>query len=119
MEMNLHLGLEVVLEDSSQPFEMIDNNGGTGWFAPQKYLKNLPGVVKCELLDTTSSAGDWSGYFAVKTSSNIALIAFSQNNNYPQGSGYVLQTDSQPFEYVNTEDEIEEAVNDWASSQYN
>ena len=119
MEANLHLGLEVVLGDGSQPYEKIDNNGGTGWFAPQKYLKNLPDVVKCELLDTTSSAGDWSGYFAVKTPSGIALVAFSQYNNYPQGPGYVLQTESQPFEYVNAEDEIEEAVNEWVASQYN
>ena len=119
MEMNLYLDLEVVLGDSSQPFEMNDNNGGTGWFAPQKYLKNLPNVVKCELLDTTSSAGDWSGYFAVKTPSDIALVAFSQYNNYPQGPGYVLRTEPQPFEYVNKEDEIEEAVNEWAASQYN
>ena len=117
MDTNLHLSLEVVLGDGSQPFEMNDNNGGTGWFAPQKYLKNLPDVVKCELLDTTSSSGDWSGYFAVKTPSDIALVSFSQYNNYPQGPGYVLQTDIQPFDYVNTEDEIEEAVNDWAASQ--
>jgi len=75
-------------------------------------------IPKCELLDTTSSAGDWSGYFAVKTPSDIALVAITQYNNYPQGPGYVLQTDTEPFEHVNTEDEIEEAVNEWAASQY-
>ena len=80
METNLHLGLEVVLDDCSQPFEMNDNNGGKGWFAPQKYLQNLPDVIKCELLDTTSSAGDWSDYFAVKTPNDIALVVFSQYN---------------------------------------
>jgi hypothetical protein len=110
---NLYLGIEKVFENGSQPFEMLNENGGNGWYAPSAYLKNQPGVVKCELLNTTSSAGDWDGYYAVESGEGIALIGFSQANRYPQGPGYVLYTDEASFAVVENVDDIEPAVNEW------
>ena len=110
---NLHLNLEVALCDGSQPFEMIDD-GKVGWFSPREYLRQLPGVVKAEYLDTTSSAGDWNGWYAVEVDDEFALIMFSQENRYPSDVGYTLQTGEAPFAYVAS---LDDNVLDAAISQ--
>lgn len=65
------------------------------WYAPQQFLQQLYGVEKVEILDTTSSAGDWSGYFLVtnedETKPQLSLIPFSQENNFPK-AGYTLHS---------------------------
>ena len=114
--MNKYFGIEKEFSDGRQPFEMLNKNSGSGWFAPKRYLKGLPGVVKCELVDTTSSAGDWSGYYAVKGKNGISLVMFSQANNYPAASGYTLRTNDEAFAVVGCENEIEEAVNEYLES---
>ena len=99
--MNKLLGLELLFGDSSQPFELVDENFGTGWYEPRRYLLESTGVVKCELVDTTSSAGDWSGYFAVEDGvGGFDVVVFSQENAYPSGVGYILRTDYKPFTNV-------------------
>ena len=50
------------------------------WYAPQKWLSEQRDVVRAELWDTTSSAGDWSGYFVQKYNGNYWLIRFWQEN---------------------------------------
>jgi hypothetical protein len=110
---DLYLGLEVEFSDCSQPFELVGDNSGTGWYAPSRWLGLQPGVVKCELTDTTSSAGDWSGYFAVAKEGKFSLVAFSQQNRYPVGPGYTLFTNDNVFAVVESVDAIEDAVNDW------
>lgn len=82
------------------------------WYAPEKKLQEFPSVVRTELVDTTSSCGDWSGYFIQKIGNKYYTIMFYQENNYPD-EGYILYT--RPFEsYVSdsipTKDEINEII---------
>ena len=63
------------------------------WYAPRNKIVEFPSVVDAILWDTTSSGGDWSGYFVQKIKQNFYLIPFSQDNNYPRG-GFTLYTGS-------------------------
>jgi hypothetical protein len=95
----LHLSLCINFDDGSQPFEMENapDNSGKGWFAPRNFLRALPGVVKCELINMSSSSGDWDGYYAVKDAEGkISIIDFAQENRFPN-SGYTLRTGDMHF----------------------
>ena len=106
----IHLNLEISLSDGSQPFEMI-KDGKDGWFSQREYLRQLPGVVKADYLDTTSSAGNWNGWYAVETAGKFALIMFSQENRFPSDVGYTLHTDGSPFAFVESlDDDVLESV---------
>lgn len=61
------------------------------WYAPLEKLQSYSSVVWAELLDTCSSAGDWSGAFVQKIGNCFYMIGFSQENNYPRG-GFTLWT---------------------------
>lgn len=51
------------------------------WYAPQKFLsENYTTVVRSELWNTSSSAGDWDGYFVQRQGSRYYLIIFWQEN---------------------------------------
>ena len=67
------------------------NQGRVNWYSPSEFIRDFQSVVKVELFDTMSSAGDWSGYFIQKIKDNSYLIPFSQENNYPR-YGYTLYT---------------------------
>jgi len=62
------------------------------WYAPEKYLKNFKSVVKADLTNTCSSAGDWDGYFIQKIGNISYFILFGQSNNWPR-AGFTLSTD--------------------------
>ena len=109
----LYLGLKVDFTDGSQPFELIKDNAGTGWFAPSRWLETLPGVIKVELANTTSSSGDWDGYFAVQSGNRIYLVLFFRENNE---IGYTLHTETDVFSIVDSVDEIEDAANSFYES---
>lgn len=68
------------------------------WFAPTRELEErYPSVVATELMDMTSSAGDWSGFLIQKTGKNsFVAIGFSQENDYPR-AGFTLRTCEHPF----------------------
>ena len=68
------------------------------WFAPTKELKaKYPSIIGTEIMDTTSSSGDWSGFLVQKTGKNsYQAIGFSQENNYPN-AGFTLRTCEHPF----------------------
>lgn len=68
------------------------------WLAPTMELKKkYRSVIATELTDTTSSAGDWSGFLIQKTGKNsFHAIGFSQENCYP-GAGFTLRTCEHPF----------------------
>ncbi len=53
------------------------------WYEPVKVLSNYKSVVKVEYLESSSSAGDWSGYFIQKIGNKYYFILFNQENNYP------------------------------------
>lgn len=65
------------------------------WYEPRKYLKDtFKSVIHSALLDTTSSAGDWNGYFIQHRGKDRIkyVIRFNQVNNFPK-SGFTLYTD--------------------------
>ena len=51
------------------------------WYAPQRFLtEKYSTVVRAELWNTTSSAGDWDGYFVQRNGNRYYLIIFWQEN---------------------------------------
>lgn len=50
------------------------------WYAPEKWLEEQRDVKRAELWETSSSAGDWSGYFVQKYKRRYWLIIFWQRN---------------------------------------
>ena len=50
------------------------------WYAPEKWLEDQRDVKRAELWNTTSSAGDWDGYFVQKYKGRYWLILFWQEN---------------------------------------
>ena len=82
------------------------------WYAPEKKLLEYPSVVKTELVDTTSSTGDWSGYFIQKIGKKFYTIMFYQENNYPN-HGFTLYTrgfESYVSDSIPTKDEINDII---------
>ena len=68
------------------------------WFAPTKELEQkYRSVVATELMDMTSSAGDWEGFIIQKTGKYaFKAIGFYQENCYPH-AGFTLYTADTPF----------------------
>lgn len=66
----------------------IDGN----WYSPTQFLNTFKSVLKVELIDITSSAGDWSGIFFQLINGIVYGIPFSQENNYSKSSGFTLYT---------------------------
>jgi hypothetical protein len=58
--------------------------------APSKKLKDFPSVVDVELWDTTSSGGDWSGFFVQKIGKNFYVIDFWQDGGKTLFTGKIL-----------------------------
>ena len=67
------------------------------WYAPEKKLQEFPSVVMTELYNTSSSAGNWDGYFVQKLNNRYYLIIFFQQNNGFRASGFTLWTASVPM----------------------
>lgn len=80
------------------------------WYAPQEYLNSLPSVVYVELMDTMSSAGDWSGMLVRKSGKKYQVYSFSQENRYPNGgfnlsiSRMLYSQDTMPSDEVLADD---------------
>ena len=68
------------------------------WYAPTaEFWEKHKSIIAIKLMDTTSSAGDWSGFILQKTGKNtVHAIGFSQYNNYPH-DGFMLMTCEHPF----------------------
>ena len=113
----LHLGLEVVLADGRQDYESEIDLGTIGWYSPREYLRRLEGVVRADYIEMSSSAGDWSGWYAVRMDEGFVLVTFSQENRFPD-CGYKLYTDSAPFARVESENDIDEVVNEYISCMF-
>jgi len=74
------------------------------WYAPKEFLNNkFKSVVKSNLYDTSSSAGDWGGWFIQKIGKVFYLIMFYQENNYSH-SGFTLFTGNHPVTSWNDND---------------
>lgn len=61
------------------------------WYRPKVQLLGKRSVVLAEYHETSSSSGDWSGYFLQKIGQSYFLILFTQENLYP-GEGFELVT---------------------------
>lgn len=75
------------------------------WYQPREWIQAQKGlgVVDCEYYNTTSSSGDWDGWFVQKVGGTYYLIGFSQENNWPisgftLNTGEILATSNTPFE---------------------
>jgi len=110
----LYLGMTVEFGDGSQDYSTTIANGRVGWYTPRTYLRELANVVRADYIETSSSAGDWSGWYAVRVAEDrIEIVSFAQENLFPRATGYVLQTGDAPFAVVSNEADIDEAVNDY------
>ena len=80
------------------------------WYAPSEHLESYKSVKRVELVDTTSSAGDWNGFFIQELNGRCYCIPFWQENNYPS-SGFTLYTENWfvVFESENYPDFIKDA----------
>ena len=83
------------------------------WYKPLEYLKSLKNTVMGDYWTTSSSAGNWEGYFVQKIKNKYYLIFFTQENNWPR-SGYTLNTGnySARFDTLPTQEELESIVAD-------
>lgn len=69
------------------------------WYAPVRYLRdNFKSVVKAELYNTTSSCGDWDGWFVQKVGRKYYVITFSQEV-VPWTGYYKLYTGNMAWEF--------------------
>lgn len=62
------------------------------WYAPGEKLMNFKSVLSAKLLNTSSSAGDWDGFFFQLINGVVYGIPFYQENNWPRSNGYTLHT---------------------------
>lgn len=84
------------------------------WYATQKYLQeNYTSVKKVEFTNTTSSAGDWSGYFVQKVGLYYYLIPFCQVN---EGYGFTVYTDEKYHVVSRNQDVVEEIYKEYLKS---
>ena len=67
------------------------------WHEPLRMLESYKSVIKAKLVDTMSSAGDWSGLFLQKAGNYVYAIAFSRENNWPGSHGFTLYTHEKPI----------------------
>lgn len=70
-----------------------DVTGRCTWYSPLEYLKDrYPSVVDADFYETTSSAGNWSGYLIQHVGKRFFLILFSQENRHPN-DGFAVTTE--------------------------
>jgi hypothetical protein len=53
------------------------------WYAPLERLRQFKSVVYATHLNTTSSAGDWDGFFIQRIGRHFHVIPFYQENACP------------------------------------
>lgn len=101
-------------------YEILTNKNfevSGSWYSPTKKLMEMDGVIDAEHLDTTSSAGDWSGYFVQKSGNKVYFIPFYQENI---GNGYSVSTDnvyaSWQYNKENYDETLKSVIDDYLSS---
>lgn len=90
------------------------------WYEPKYKLQSYKSVLHAELLDTTSSAGDWNGMFFQLINNTVYVIPFSQTNNYPN-SGYTLLTEETIYSYpysLHNIDKLHDVYNNYCNGEY-
>lgn len=84
------------------------------WYAPLRHFRDMDSVVRCNHYDTTSSAGNWSGYVLQKIGKFYYVILFWQIN-IAWTPYFEVHTDDKPLarlDYEPKEDEIFSMIED-------
>jgi hypothetical protein len=64
-----------------------------GWFSAKRFIKeSSESVVFCDHIETTSSAGDWTGLIIQKVENKLHVILFSQENTFSCREGFDIYT---------------------------
>jgi hypothetical protein len=58
----------------------------------KKFYKS---VVYCDYIETSSSAGDWTGLIIQKVRGKLYVIIFSQENTFPFREGYDIHSSNE------------------------
>ena len=84
------------------------------WYAPTcEYQEKHASILRTVIMDKTSSAGDWGGFFIQKIGKNrCAAISFYQENNYPN-DGFILYTGTAFMLGPIEEDFVSAAQEEW------
>ena len=85
------------------------------WYGPERWLREQRDVKRAELWDTTSSAGDWKGYFVQKYRGRWWLINFWQES-FMWTRCFRLTTANNPiasFDHEPTKDECDAVRYEW------
>jgi hypothetical protein len=90
-----------------------------GWNEPLKKLKSYPSVIYADHMETSSSAGDWTGLFFQKIGRFTYIIPFEQVNRYPR-SGFTLYTGEVWGQYKGkvTREDIDRAIQEYCNLYY-
>ena len=60
------------------------------WYSHQNYLREkFSSVLRVQLMDTTSSCGDWSGFILQRHGNSVMAIDYAQTNT---GNGFEINT---------------------------
>ncbi|KAA6302801.1 MAG: hypothetical protein EZS26_000971 [Candidatus Ordinivivax streblomastigis] len=63
------------------------------WYAPKRFIKEtFSSVVYCNYIETSSSAGDWTGVIIQKLGKKLYATIFSQENSFPCCNGFDIYT---------------------------
>lgn len=90
------------------------------WYAPTcEFHEKHKSIERMVLMDTTSSAGDWSGFLIQRTGKNCCVaIPFYQENRYP-GDGFILYTGTAFMRGTYEIDFVNTARKEWAERATN
>ena len=90
------------------------------WYAPTcEFNEKHKSIDRMVLMDTTSSAGDWSGFFIQRTGrKSCVAIPFNQENHYP-GDGFILYTGTAFMKGPYDIDFINAAKENWTERSVN
>ena len=84
--------------------KIFKTDKGDWYDAMNAFSAKYKSFLHYRFTDTTSSAGDWSGFIVQQTGKDtVCAIGFTQENNYPAG-GFTVYTCDGPF-YHGTLDE--------------
>jgi hypothetical protein len=70
---------------------------GNCYSAAMFIKKNFVNVVYCDYIETSSSAGDWTGLFIQKIEEKLYITLFYQENTYPSQEGYDIYFNNNVF----------------------
>jgi hypothetical protein len=101
-------------------------HSGGDWFSPAKLIKKFyKSVVYCDYIETSGSAGDWTGLIIQKVGEKLYVIPFSQENTFPFREGYDINSSNEVIVEVNNASKIKDFkkladnVSEFIYSQFN